>query len=165
MLERLVKKYREQEIEGVVYRLSFGGAFIIVKARYLSGSLKMIDDDLNMFMANPETLRRSIYEPFCRWVAEYKGVKARSRFTIRIFAKLDKSVTHLDLLKTEERELMKNRNNFACLNENKYAHIPVWKEKERKFGWLDREAVLAFSKWTQSKAYKKMEERYREKVQ
>jgi len=38
MLDNLIKKYKENDIEQVVYRLTYAGKFIIIKGKTLAGS-------------------------------------------------------------------------------------------------------------------------------
>jgi hypothetical protein len=159
MLENLIKKYREKDIEGIIYRLSYAGKFIIIKGKTLAGSLIIINDTFKQFSSRNKRFIGHLY----RHLYNHYRRHPKGRFTVKVLAKINSKTTHYDLLKREQMELDRHRYNKKCLNNALNAYIPLYNDTTDAFGWLEKSAVMNFKRYLASKARKAYVKRYSKK--
>ena len=158
ILETLVEKYEEQRnIEGIVYKLSYAGKYVIVKGATLVGSLKIINNAYKQYDPKNERFAGHLYGHLFKhlFLTEDLG-----RFRIKTFAKLNGRTSQYQLLKREQMELDKARYDTNCLNNNVEAYIPAYKPKTNSFGWIDLSAAANFKKYLDSNERKAYLKRY-----
>lgn len=148
MLDNLIKKYKYNDIDEVVYRLSYAGKFIIIKGKTLCGSLMFISNTYEFFNPKNKTYKNHLYKHLYNHYRRHPN----KRFTIKILTKSSSKVSHYDLLKREQMELDKHRYNKLCLNNAIEPYIPLYNISTDKYGWMDKMAVLNFKKWLSSKS-------------
>lgn len=147
MLANLIRKYKNNDIEEVVYRLTFGGKFIIIKGKTLCGSLMIIADTFDYFPKDRKRYTKHLYYKLYNHYIRHRG----KRFTIKVLAKKSATVSQYMLLKREQMELDKAKGNPLNLNNNKIAYLPKHNRKTLNFGWIERHAGMNFKKWLTSK--------------
>lgn len=147
MLENLIKKYKENDVNEVVYRLSYAGKFVIVKGKTLTGSLIIISDTFKQYKPGIERFKYHIY----RHLYDYLLSTPSGRFRVKELSKISDKVDYYQLLKKEQKELDKNRFNPNNLTNSIEAYIPKFNKKTQSFGWLPTTAVLSFKRWLNSK--------------
>jgi hypothetical protein len=156
MLENLIKKYRKDDVKGIVYKLSYAGKFLVIKGKTLAGSLIIISNTYNQFNADNKRFNGHLYVHLYNYFNENKG----GRFRIKTLAKLNRKTDHYKLLKREQMELDKNRFNPLCLNNSIEAYVPLYNDLTGKYGWIPRTDVMNFNKWLISKQRKSYVKRY-----
>lgn len=148
MLENLIAKYKDNDINEVVYRLTYAGKFIIIKGNTLCGSLIIISKTYDHYKPNVNKLHvNHLYKYLYDHYRSHLGM----RFTVKVLAKKDRKTDQYQLLKREQMELDKNRYNKLCLNNATEPYIPLFNPGTDKFGWLEKTAVMNFKKWLTSK--------------
>jgi hypothetical protein len=163
ILETLIEKYEEQKnVEGVVYKLSYAGKYIIVKGATLVGSLKIINNAYKQYDPKNERFSEHLYGHLFKhlYLTEDLG-----RFRIKTFAKLNCRTSQYQLLKREQMELDKARYDTNCLNNAVEAYIPKYNNTTHSFGWLTTSAVANYKKWLNSKEREAYLKRYVKKPQ
>lgn len=161
MLENLIKKYRENDVEGIVYKLSYAGKFIIVKGKTLAGSLIIISDTFFQFSAKKKRFQGHLYSHLYKHFKKHKD----GRFRIKTVARLNKKTDHYLLLKKEQMLLDRNRYNTNCLNNALQAYLPLYNESTGMYGWIPKADAMNFKKWLRSKQRKSYLKRYSKKPQ
>lgn len=126
-----------------VFRVTYGGKYIIVKGKTVAGSLFLIQKGYGWF-------RESIVKPDTLYAHFYRHIKdnPRKRFSVSI---LLKTADTLALLKREQDELDKARFDQNCLNNAVESYIPKFNESTGLYGWLEKGSVLNFRKYLKSK--------------
>lgn len=159
MLDNLIEKYhkKEDDIEEVVYQLSYAGKFIIVKGKTLCGSLKIIAATFEQFGNRNPRFKLHLYKLLYNHFIRHKD----SRFTVKVLAKVGPKITQYQLLKREQMELDKHKYNPKCLNNTDRAYIPDYNPKTDAFGWLSKASVTKFQMWLISKSRQAYVKRYR----
>lgn len=163
ILETLIEKYEEQkDVPGIVYRLSYGGKYVIVKGATLIGSLKIINNTYKQYDPNNERFSAHLYSHLFKhfFLTEDLG-----RFRIKTLAKLNSKIGQYQLLKREQMELDKARYDTNCLNNNVEAYIPAYNNNTHSFGWINTSAVGNFKKYLESNERKAYLKRYVKKPQ
>lgn len=148
MLENLIKKYKKNDIEEVVYRLTYFGKFIIIKGKTLCGSLMIIADTYNYFNPKNKKHENHLYKHLYNHYRRHPN----KRFTIKVIAKKDKKTSQYDILKREQMELDRNRYNKLSLNNAIEPYIPNFNELTGKYGWIEKQHVMNFKRYQASKA-------------
>jgi hypothetical protein len=161
MLEKLIEKYQNKpNIEGVVYKLSYAGRYIIIKGKTLAGSLIIIENAFVQFTPDKRRfsthLYRHLFDHF--FLTEDIG-----RFRIKTLAKLNAKTNQYQLLKREQMELDKARYDTRCLNNEIEAYIPNYNKNTFSFGWIDTSSVANFKKYLESNERKAYLKRYAKK--
>ena len=146
ILQNQIDKYSARRtINSCVYKLSYGGKYIIVKGKTLAGSLYQIQKVFPWFK---ETMRSNLYYHFYMYVIQNPGKK----FTVRV---LSRSRNHYTILKREQIELDKGLYEGNMLNNSLEAYVPLWNEEKGTYGsWIDKMAVMNFRKYLKSKVRK-----------
>jgi len=161
MLEKLIEKYQAKDIEGVVYRLSYAGKYVIIKGRTMAGSLIIIDNAYRQFGPDKRRFSTHLY----RYLFEHFFLTEDcGRFRIKMLAKLNSKTNQYQLLKREQMELDKARYDTRCLNNNIEAYIPVYSKNTHSFGWIDTSAAANFKKYLNSNERKAYLKRYAKKL-
>jgi hypothetical protein len=152
MLENLIEKYKKEDVNEVVYRLTYGKKFIIVKGKTLSGSLFVLMNDWYFFIKSDRKNSQSLYSNFFNWIEQciLEG-REQSKFTIRILAQTNSKTDHYRLLRAEQLNLDKHQGSPDFLGKATEAYIPQWNELRGKYNWLNKEAVIAFKRHLISK--------------
>jgi len=151
MLDNLIHKYKNNDVEEVIFRLKYAGKFIIMKGKTLCGSLIILRNTYNYY--NPEVSLKKNQHKDHLYVHLYSHYYRNPghRFTIKIFAKKDRTTGQYELLKREQMELDKNMKNQLCLNNQDEPYIPNYNESTGKYGWIEKSAVMSFRRWQTSK--------------
>lgn len=159
MLDNLIKKYRNNDSEEVVYRLTYAGKFIIVKGKTLAGSLIIIANTFQSYSPDNKRFINHLYKHL------YDHFKANpyGRFRIKTLAKKSLKINQYYLLKREQMEIDKHRYDKTCLNNQLEAYVPLYNELTGMYGWLDKMAVMNFKKWLSSKERSAYIKRYSKK--
>lgn len=133
-------------IGSCVYKLSFNGKYLIIKAKDHLASIEVIQKSLNQFMRNSEFQRKpdNLYFHFFSYVEKMK----EGEFTTEILIETD---NQYDLLKAEQMELDKGLKDKLCLNNATQAYIPIYNEETGHYGWITKGAVLNFKKWLKNR--------------
>lgn len=147
MFEHLIGKYQNNDIEEVVYRLSYAGKFIIVKGHTLAGSLIIISDTYEQYNGTNPRFNRHLYKRLYDHYMTNPGYK----FSIKVLATKVKGASQYDLLKREQMELDRHRYDPQCLNNQWDAYIPKYRKDTDKYGWIDKAAVDEFKRYQTSK--------------
>lgn len=147
MLDNLIKKYKDNDVNEVVYKLSYSGKFIIVKGKTLAGSLIIISKTYLQYKQDSKRFTGHLYKHL------YDHFKANEsgRFRIKTLAKKGRKSSQYDVIKREQMELDRNRYNPLCLNNQLEAYIPLYNPSTDSYGWLDRITVMNFKRWLSSK--------------
>jgi hypothetical protein len=158
MLETLIAKYKDgrKDKKEVVYYLIYDGKFIIVKGRTLCGSLIIIANTWEQFKRGKERFKDHLYTHLYN---HYWG-KSGLPFKIKIVAKVGPKCSQYELLKREQMELDKHRFNRKCLNNATEVYVPEYKEETGRYGWLEKQAVMSFRRWQNSKQREAYIKRY-----
>jgi hypothetical protein len=141
ILQNQIDKYlKRRTINGCVYRLTYGGKFIIVKGKTLAGSLFQVQKGFGWFTDNMDN---ALYSHFYKHIKSNPGKK----FTVRV---LLHSSNPYNLLKREQKELDMGRYNPNMLNNSLEAYIPIYNEFSGKYGWIDKVYIMNFQKHLKS---------------
>lgn len=170
MLDYLINKYRDKDVEQVVYRLSYAGKFIIVKGRTLCGSLIIIHNAFDQFKNKAPFESRLDHKK--RWkIHSYRHLfnhflyhkEQPYRFRIRTLAKVGAKCDQYQLLKREQMELDRSRYDKTCVNNATEAYIPIYNDLTGMYGWLEKSAVMNFKRYLGSKERQAYIKRYSKK--
>ena len=146
-LRYLVEKYRNEDVQFVVYKLSYAGKFIFIKGKTLAGSLIILTDTLNSFSeGNDDRFRGHLYTHLYNHFLDHPG----GRFRVKIIATAGRDQDFYSLLKQEQMALDEFRYSADCLNNQLEAYIPQWSEKTASYGWIPKTAVMNFKRWLDS---------------
>ena len=156
MLENLIAKYKKNDVEQVVYQLSYAGKFIIVKGKTLAGSLIIIANTFPYFEDSKKIQKEHLYTHLYRHYLDNPG----GRFRIKTLCKVGKSISQYELLKREQMELDKHKKNPLCLNNTTEAYIPLYNPLTYQYAWLDKNPVMNFNRWLNSKERQSYIKRY-----
>jgi len=159
MLENLIKKYRENDISELVYRLSYSGKFIIVKGRTLAGSLIIINNTYLQYNKDSKRFKGHLY----RHLYDHYNENPGGRFRIRILDKKSRKTDQYKVLKREQMELDRLRYDPNCLNNELEAYIPLYNELTDTYGWLNKSVVMNFKRYLNSKERQAYVKRYSKK--
>lgn len=137
------------EIQGkpCVYKLSFNGKYVIVKAKDNVSSIAVIQKSLNQFLKGSEAQRNKdgLYYHFFNHVAKTK----KGEFLVELIEESDNPYI---LLKKEQQELDKSLKDKSCLNNATEAYIPQFNDLTGMYGWIPKVAVLNFKKWLKNRS-------------
>ena len=143
-LKYLVGKYRNEDVQFVVYRLSYAGKFIFIKGKTLAGSLIIITDTLNSFSeGNDDRFKGHLYTHLFNHILDRPG----GRFRIKIIATAQQDQDFYSLLKKEQMALDEFMYDPMCLNNQTEVYIPQYSEKTASYGWIPKTAVMNFNRW------------------
>lgn len=156
IIQHLIDKYYHMQLP-CVYRLSYGGKYVIVKGKTLAGSLFFIQKGYGWFDV-VEKKDSALYGHFYTHIKETTA----GRFRVRV---LLKTANTYALLKREQNELDKGRYDQNCLNNNTEGYIPQYNEQTGLYGWLDKGSVLNFKNYLKSKARKVQLDSYKKSQQ
>ena len=146
-LSYLVKKYKKEDVQFVVYRLSYAGKFIFIKGKTLAGSLIILTDTLNSFSeGNDDRFKGHLYTHLFNHILDRPG----GRFRVKIIATAEKDKDFYSLLKTEQMALDEFRYDSNFLNNQTEIYIPKYSEKTGMYGWIPKVAVMNFNRWLSS---------------
>lgn len=146
-LRYLVEKHRNEDVQFVVYKLSYAGKFIIIKGKTLAGSLIIITDTLNSFSeGNDDRFKGHLYTHLFNHVLDRPG----GRFRIKVIVTAEQDEDFCTLLKQEQMALDEYRYSSDCLNNQTEAYIPQYSEKTGMYGWIPKPAVMNFNRWLNS---------------
>lgn len=155
ILVNLLKKYKERrEINGVVYKLSYGGKYVIVKGKTLTGSLYFIQLGFTWFRKdtdNPKVLYRWLY----KHVVDNPG----KRWRLKV---LSKSKRPYFLLKREQMEIDRNQYDNNFLANTLEAYVPEFDENKGMHNWISVSDVLLFRKYFKSRKRKALLKQYKQ---
>lgn len=141
ILQNQIDKYaKKRTINGCVYKLTYGGKYIIVKGKTLAGSLFQVQKGYTWF---EDKMDAALYAHFYRHILK----NPNKNFTVRV---LLHSRNSYNLLKKEQSELDKRRFDCNMLNNSMEAYIPLYKEATATFGWIERVSVMNFQKYLRS---------------
>lgn len=146
-LSYLVDKYKKNDIQFVVYKLSYAGKFIFIKGKTLAGSLIILTDTLNSFSeGNDDRFKGHLYTHLFNHILDRPG----GRFRVKIIASAEKNEDFYSLLKQEQMCLDEFRYSQNLLNNQTEAYIPKYSEKTGMYGWIPKVAVMNFNRWLSS---------------
>lgn len=130
--------------ESCVVKIKYGNKYVIAKCKTQSATLKTIENGLNAFIRGGKNNSNGIYFHLFNYVKEHPGNK------FKVETLLDSDNGYL-LLKKEQEELNKGKDNPNFLNNQHEALIPEYNDETDMFGWLTKNNVLNFKKWLKSK--------------
>jgi hypothetical protein len=163
ILETLIDKYEsKKDVQGIVYRLSYAGKYVIVKGFTLVGSLTIINNTYKQY--DPKNKRFEVHL-YGHLFAHFFKTEDLGRFRIKTLAKLGKKTGQYQLLKREQMELDKARYDTDCLNNNIEAYLPSYNNNTHSFGWITTSAAANFKKYMDSNERKAYLKRYAKKPQ
>jgi hypothetical protein len=142
-----VSKYKENDIQFVVYKLIYSGKYIYIKGKTLAGSLIILTDTLNSFSeGNDDRFKGHLYSHLFNHILDRPG----GRFRIEVIATAEQDGDFYTLLKKEQMALDAARYDENCLNNQTEAYIPNYSEKTGMYGWIPKVAVMNFKRWLSS---------------
>lgn len=147
MLEKLIAKYKNNDIQEVVYRLSYAGKFIIVKGNTLAGSLIIINNTYSQYGKDKKRFKKHLYGRLYSHVVS----NPTGKFTVKVLTYRLPVVSQFDLLRREQMELDKNQGNPLCLNNRWDAYVPNYNKDTDKYGWISKDAVMQLRRYLNSK--------------
>jgi len=158
ILQNQIDKYlAKNAINGCVYKLSYGGKYIIVKGKTLTGSLFFIQNGFSYF--NPrKAAKDTLYLHFYNHILETPNGKFRVRILL-------KSKNAYSLLRREQYEIDKNMYDKSFLNNTVEAYIPKINAFGDAYGWIPMHAVMNFQKYLNSKVRKDLMAKGKKKQQ
>ncbi len=143
-LRYLVEKYKNNDVQFVVYRLSYAGKFIVIKGKTLAGSLIILTDTLNSFSeGNDDRFKGHLYTHLFNHFLDRPG----GRFRIKVIATAEQDNDFYSLLKQEQMALDEHMYSPECLNNQTEVYIPQYSEKTGAYGWIPKNAVMNFNRW------------------
>lgn len=153
-----VEKYKSEDVQFVVYKLSYAGKYIYIKGKSLAGSLIILTDTMKSFNnKNSERFKGHLYTHLYNHIGDYPG----NRFTIKIIATADDEQSFYNLLKEEQMVLDAARYDTDCLNNQTEAYIPQYNDSTGMYGWLPKSAVMNFKKYLTSQERKDFQSQYK----
>lgn len=147
LLRYQVEKYKQKDVQFVVYKLSYNGKYIYIKGKTLVGSLIILTDTLNSFSeGNHDRFEGHLYSHLFNHILDRPGGK----FRVDIIATAEVDADFYSLLKQEQMLLDAARFDANCLNNQTEVYIPNYSEKTGMYGWLPKNAVMNFNRWLTS---------------
>lgn len=140
------------EVPAVV-KVFYGNKYVIVKCKTQSGSLKSIENSLNAYLRGGKLTIENLYYHLFVFVKENPD----HQFKVTTIVE---SSNGFELLKIEQEALDAARLDKNCLNNQVEAYIPEYDYDEKKFGWLNQNAVLNYRKWMRRKKPAKNTKKY-----
>ena len=156
-LKYLIDKCRGEDMEYVVYKLSYAGRYIVIKGKTLVGSLVILADTLASFNPGASRFKDHLYTHLYNHILECPG----GRFRLKIMSTASTDQDFYDLLKTEQNLLDAAKYDTSCLNNQIEAYIPLYNENTRMYGWIPRAAVMNFRKYLRSAERKALLRQYK----
>jgi hypothetical protein len=155
ILQYQIDKYlaKPKAINECVYRLSYGGKYVIVKGKTLTGSLFFIQKGYGWFnekMAKSDVL----YLHFYRYVRDNPGKK----FRVRV---LTKTKNPYYLLKREQQELDKGRYDSNMLNNRMESYMPAYNNVTKMYGWIPELTYASYIRYFNSRKRKALLREYK----
>lgn len=142
-----VSKYKENDLQFVVYKLSYAGKHIYIKGKTMAGSLIILTDTLNSFSeGNHARFEGHLYSHLFNHILDRPG----GRFRIDVIATAEQDQDFYSLLKQEQMLLDAARYDDNCLNNQIEAYIPQYSDKTGMYGWIPKTAVMNFNRWLSS---------------
>lgn len=157
MLDNLIKRYKDDDVEEVVYKLTYAGKYIIIKGRTLAGSLIIISNTFKQYRADSNRFKGHLY----KHLYDHYKKRKKGRFRVKVIAYIGPDTDHYQLLKAEQMELDAGRYNSCCLNNVLEAYIPLYDETTATYGWLPRPSVMNFKRWLSSPERKAHAKQYK----
>lgn len=153
-----VSKYKESDLQFVVYKLSYSGKYIYIKGKTMAGSLIILTDTLNSFSeGNHVRFEGHLYSHLFNHILDRPG----GRFRIDVIATAEKDADFYGLLKQEQMALDSARYDENCLNNQTDVYIPQYSEKTGMYGWIPKQAVMNFNRWLSSQERKDYAAQYK----
>jgi hypothetical protein len=158
LLRYQVEKYKENDMQFVVYKLSYNGKYIYIKGKTLAGSLIILTDTLNSFSeGNNARFEGHLYSHLFNHILDRPG----GRFRVDVIATAEVDGDFYSLLKQEQMLLDAARYDVNCLNNQTEAYIPNYSDKTGMYGWLPKMAVMNFNRWLTSQERKDYASQYK----
>ena len=153
-----VEKYKANDMQYVVYKLSYNGKYIYIKGKTLAGSLIILTDTLNSFSeGNHARFEGHLYSHLFNHILDRPG----GRFRVDVMATAETDGDFYSLLKQEQMALDAARYDDNCLNNQTEAYIPNYSEKTGMYGWIPKPAVMSFNRWLGSQERKDYAAQYK----
>jgi hypothetical protein len=121
-------------------KIKYGNKYVIAKCKKQSSSLKSIENSLNAFIRGGKNNPTGIYYHLFNYVKEHPD----NHFKVTPILETENVY---ELLKAEQQELDRGKNNPNFLNNQTEAYIPEYDYDEKAFGWIKQNFVLNFRKW------------------
>ena len=134
--------WRDAEIDSCVYKLSYGRAYVIVKAKILFGSLKAIQKSLNQYASGAagQHSKKSLYWKFFGYVTSHPN----SKWKVQLLLVSDNPYK---LLKAEQHYVKKAKKDKYGKNVRGGAYICKWNPELGAFNWLPVNAIMNYNKY------------------
>lgn len=145
-LQHTIAKYQSDDVEFVLYKLSYAGKYLYIKGRSLAGSLVMFVNDLNSFDPDSQRAKGHFYNHFYKHILSVPD----GRFRVKVLFSVDYEDEFYKLLKYEQAALDEARYDPSCLNNQMDAYVPKYNESTGMHGWIPKSAVMNFSRWLES---------------
>lgn len=156
-LSYIVTKYQSQDVLHVLFKLSFGGKYLIIKGRSLAGALVMFVNDFNSFDPGSTRAKNHFYTHMYNHILSADS----GRFRVKIISSAEEEDSFYELLKNEQKALDAARYDPNCMNNQMEAYLPKYNESTGMYGWIPRSAGMNFSKWLLSSERKEHAAQYR----
>lgn len=129
-----------------VYKLSFEGKYVIIKAKDHISSINVVQRSLNQFLNGSafQRLPHGLYFYFFTHVEK----KKKGVFSVDC---LLESESAYELLKAEQIALDASKKDKNCLNNATQAYMPMYNEETGLYGWIKKHEFLAFKKWLKNR--------------
>lgn len=155
-LQHTINKYQSNDVEFVLYKLSYAGKYLYIKGRSIAGSLVMFVNDFNSFDPDSQRAKGHFYSHFYNHILSVPG-----RFRVKILFSVENEEEFYKLLKCEQTALDEARYDPGCLNNQMDAYVPKYNESTGMHGWIPKSAVMNFSRWLKSGERKEYLKQYK----
>ena len=137
----VIKEWRN-DVGSCVYKLSYGKAYVIVKAKILVGSLKQIQKSLNQYAHGSagQHSKKSLYWKFFGYVTSHPN----SKWKVQLLLVSDNPYK---LLKAEQHYAKKSKKDKNGMNVYSGAYICKWNPELGMNNWLPKNAVLNYKRY------------------
>jgi hypothetical protein len=134
--------------DSCVYKLHYGGKYLIIKGENLPGSIfffkKGYAYHVGYNQQEGDARSNKLYIAFYRHIQRHPGLQ----FSVEVIT----TGTPYQLLKAEQLTLDAALKDSRCLNSNLEAYMPQYRPKNKKYGgWISKGDYLNFRKWIKAR--------------
>lgn len=137
------------DVTSCVYRLWYNSKYLVLKTKTLYWSVEKIKKGLHYFLKHTEHSHdpKSLGYKLYNYVEDYPG----NNFSIEVILQSDSAY---ELLRREQQELDKSKQDTNCLNVKFDAYAPRYMQsnkKDKPQTWIKRGTYLNFLRWKKTR--------------
>lgn len=146
MIKRLYYIRVNPTVGSCVYKLTYAGRYVIVKAKDMDKSAHAIQRALNQFLREAPSQRRAdnLYYHFFTYIEKTPDKEIEATLILE-------SKSAYELLQAEYTALKAAMKDKACLNNNTDPYLPAYNDETGMYGWIPKADYLNFKKWLKRK--------------